>query len=57
MSKGVKVGDIGTAHDGFHETPILSGSPDVKFDGQPAASISGVMDYALMDCLPFLASK
>ena len=39
MSKGVKVGDIGTAHDGFPETPILSGSPDVKFDGQPAARV------------------
>lgn len=39
MTKGVKVGDVGTAHDGFPETPILSGSPDVKFDGQAAARV------------------
>lgn len=39
MSKGVKVGDIGTDHDGFPPTPITAGSPDVKFDGQPAARV------------------
>lgn len=39
MSKGVKVGDIGTDHDGFPPTPVTAGSPDVKFDGQPAARV------------------
>nr|VVV03968.1 hypothetical protein AW0309160_01351 [Aliivibrio wodanis] len=39
MSKGVKVGDIGTDHDGFPPTPVTVGSPDVKFDGQPAARV------------------
>lgn len=39
MSKGVKVGDIGTEHDGFPPTPVTAGSPDVKFDGQPAARV------------------
>lgn len=43
MSKGVKVGDIGTDHDGFPPTPVTAGSPDVKFDGQPAAITGGAI--------------
>lgn len=39
MAKAVKVGDTGTAHDGFPPTPVTSGSPDVKFDGVPAARV------------------
>lgn len=37
MGNAVKVGDIGTAHDGFHPSPILAGSGTVKVDGVPAA--------------------
>ena len=37
MGNAVKVGDIGTAHDGFHPSPILAGSRTVKVDGVPAA--------------------
>ena len=39
MAKAVKVGDIGTDHDGFPPTPVTAGSPDVKFDGVPAARV------------------
>ncbi|MDM5128631.1 type VI secretion system PAAR protein [Aeromonas salmonicida] len=40
MSKSAaKVGDIGTDHDGFHPTAIISGSPDVFIDGIPAARV------------------
>ncbi len=40
MSKtAAKVGDIGTDHDGFHPTAIISGSPDVFIDGIPAARV------------------
>ncbi len=40
MSKNAaKVGDIGTDHDGFHPTAIISGSPDVFIDGIPAARV------------------
>ncbi|MCP1266286.1 type VI secretion system PAAR protein [Aeromonas hydrophila] len=37
--KAAKVGDIGTDHDGFHPTAIISGSPDVFIDGIPAARV------------------
>ncbi len=37
MGNAVKVGDIGSAHDGFHPSPILAGSATVKVDGVPAA--------------------
>jgi uncharacterized Zn-binding protein involved in type VI secretion/3D (Asp-Asp-Asp) domain-containing protein len=39
MAKAVKVGDTGTAHDGFPPTPVTAGSPDVKIDGIPAARV------------------
>ncbi|WP_283131433.1 type VI secretion system PAAR protein [Enterovibrio norvegicus] len=39
MVKAVKVGDQGTDHDGFPPTPVIAGSPDVKFDGVPAARV------------------
>ncbi len=39
MSKAVKVGDIGTEHGGFHETKVISGSPDVFIDGMPVARV------------------
>ncbi len=39
MAKAVKVGDIGTEHDGFPPTPVTAGSPDVKIDGIPAARV------------------
>lgn len=37
MGNAVKVGDIGSDHDGFHPTPVLAGSGTVKVDGIPAA--------------------
>ena len=37
MGNAVKVGYIGSAHDGFHPSPILAGSATVKVDGIPAA--------------------
>ncbi|GAA0697025.1 hypothetical protein GCM10009104_26450 [Marinobacterium maritimum] len=37
--KAVRVGDIGTDHDGFPATPVISGSPDVLIDGIPAARV------------------
>ncbi|SHO56146.1 PAAR motif protein [Vibrio quintilis] len=39
MGNAVKVGDIGTDHDGFPPTPVTAGSPDVNFDGIPAARV------------------
>lgn len=39
MAKAVVVGDIGTDHDGYFPTPIISGSPDVKIDGSAAARV------------------
>lgn len=35
--KLVLVGDIGTDHEGFPPTPVISGSPTVIIDGKPAA--------------------
>lgn len=37
--QAVRVGDIGTDHDGFPATPVISGSPDVMIDGKPAARV------------------
>ena len=37
--EAVKVGDIGTDHDGFPPTPVTAGSPDVFIDGMPAARV------------------
>lgn len=41
--KAVRVGDIGTAHDGYPQTPIITGSPTVKFDGIPAARLGDAL--------------
>ncbi|MDW6004548.1 type VI secretion system PAAR protein [Vibrio mangrovi] len=38
--KAAKLGDLGTAHDGFPPTPIITGSPDVFIDSMPAARVS-----------------
>ncbi|RJG37160.1 type VI secretion system PAAR protein [Motilimonas pumila] len=37
MGNAAKLGDIGTAHDGFPPTPITAGSGTVKVDGIPLA--------------------
>ncbi|WP_429236455.1 type VI secretion system PAAR protein [Aeromonas salmonicida] len=37
--KAATVGDIGTDHDGFHPTPIISGSTDIIIDNKPAARV------------------
>ncbi len=37
MAHGALVGDIGSAHDGYPATPIISGSFTVKIDGKPVA--------------------
>lgn len=42
--KAVKVGDIGTEHDGFHPTKVTAGSGDVFIDGQPAARIGDPLE-------------
>ncbi|SMS01775.1 PAAR motif protein [Vibrio mangrovi] len=39
MAQAVRIGDTGTAHDGFPPTPVTSGSPDVFMDGIPAARV------------------
>ena len=45
MSKNAaKLGDIGTDHDGFHPTKIISGSPDVFIDGMPAARVGDPLE-------------
>ncbi|GAA4497432.1 type VI secretion system PAAR protein [Pseudaeromonas paramecii] len=31
------LGDMGTDHDGFHPSPIISASPDVLLDNKPVA--------------------
>ncbi|KXF83055.1 type VI secretion system PAAR protein [Enterovibrio coralii] len=37
MGNTVVLGDIGTAHDGFHPSPVISASPNVNVDGKPVA--------------------
>ena len=37
--QAAKLGDLGTDHEGFPPTPIVSGSPDVMIDGLPAARL------------------
>ncbi|MDW6094306.1 type VI secretion system PAAR protein [Vibrio rhizosphaerae] len=44
MAKAVRVGDTGTAHDGFPPTPVTSGSPDVFIDGIPAARVGDPLE-------------
>ena len=42
--KAVKVGDIGTEHDGYPETKVTEGSPDVFIDGKPAARVGDPLE-------------
>ncbi|MEZ6854678.1 PAAR domain-containing protein [Halodesulfovibrio aestuarii] len=42
--KAVRVGDIGTEHDGYHPTKVTAGSGDVFIDGKPAALTGGEID-------------
>lgn len=42
--KAVKVGDIGTEHDGFHPTKVIAGSSDVFIDGKPAARVGDPLE-------------
>ncbi|WP_298776030.1 type VI secretion system PAAR protein [uncultured Shewanella sp.] len=39
MGNAVKVGDIGSAHDGYFPTPVVSGSGTVIGDGSPLARV------------------
>lgn len=41
--QAAKLGDLGTDHDGFAPTPIISGSPDVLIDGLPAARVGDAL--------------
>lgn len=42
--KAATVGDIGTDHDGYAPSPIISGSPDVFIDGKPVARVSDKLE-------------
>lgn len=44
MRKAVKLGDIGTEHDGYHPTKVIAGSPDVFIDGKPAARVGDALE-------------
>lgn len=44
MRKAVKLGDIGTEHDGYHPTKVIVGSPDVFIDGKPAARVGDALE-------------
>ncbi|EGQ7810703.1 type VI secretion system PAAR protein [Vibrio parahaemolyticus] len=37
MTQGALVGDMGSEHEGYPATPIISGSPTVKIDGKAVA--------------------
>jgi len=37
MANGALVGDLGSEHDGFPPTPIISGASTVKIDGRAVA--------------------
>ncbi|ODS10576.1 type VI secretion system PAAR protein [Vibrio scophthalmi] len=39
MANGALVGDVGSEHDGYPPTPIISGSPTVKIDGRAVARL------------------
>ncbi len=44
MSKpAARLGDIGSDHNGFPPTPIISGSPDVIINGKPAARVGDAL--------------
>ncbi|WP_430735508.1 type VI secretion system PAAR protein [Halodesulfovibrio aestuarii] len=42
--KAVKVGNIGTEHDGYPPTKVTAGSPDVFIDGLPAARVGDPLE-------------
>ncbi len=42
--KAVKVGNIGTDHDGYPPTKVTAGSPDVFIDGLPAARVGDPLE-------------
>ncbi len=43
VAKGIIVGHIGSDHDGFPPTPVISGSSTVKIDGSPAARLGDAL--------------
>ena len=43
MAKGIIVGHIGSDHDGFPPTPVISGSSTVKIDGSSAARLGDAL--------------
>ena len=44
MGKAVRVGDIGTDHDGFHPSKVTAGSGTVIIDGKPAARVGDPLE-------------
>ncbi len=38
-----RLGDIGSEHNGFPPTPVISGSPDVSINGKPAARVGDAL--------------
>ncbi|WP_339009603.1 type VI secretion system PAAR protein [Aeromonas popoffii] len=42
--KAATIGDIGTDHDGYPPTKIITGSPDVLIDGKPVARVSDQLE-------------
>ncbi len=39
----VLLGDLGSDHQGFPPTPVISGSPDVLIDGKPVARVGDAL--------------
>jgi len=39
----VLLGDMGTDHEGFPPTPVISGAPTVLIDGKPAARMGDAL--------------
>lgn len=44
MANGALVGDVGSEHDGYPPTPIISGSPTVKIDGRAVARLGDPLE-------------
>lgn len=42
--KAATIGDVGTDHDGYAPSKIISGSPDVLIDGKPVARVSDQLE-------------
>src|SRR5574344_403205 len=42
-NKAATIGDIGTDHDGFPPTPIITGSQDIIIDYKPAARVGDAL--------------